>query len=69
MDIIGYEMYCKLLDQAIKELKGENIENEFETLIDISLNAFISPTYIENEAQKLEMYKKISMIKTESDFF
>lgn len=69
MDIIGYEMYCKLLDQAVRELKGENIEKEFETLIDISVNAFISPSYIENEAQKLEMYKKISMIKTEADFF
>lgn len=69
MDIIGYEMYCKLLDQAVRELKGEEVEKEFETLIDIAVNAFISPTYIENETQKLEMYKKISTIKTEADFF
>ncbi len=69
MDIIGYEMYCKLLDQAVKELKGEKLDKEFETLIDISLNAFISPNYIENEAQKLEMYQKISMIKTDADFY
>ncbi|MDE6357852.1 MAG: transcription-repair coupling factor, partial [Eubacteriales bacterium] len=69
MDIIGYEMYCKLLEQAISELKGEIIENEFETLIDLSVNAFITPSYIENEVQKLEMYKKISLIKTEEDFF
>lgn len=69
MDIIGYEMYCKLLNQAICEIKGETVENEFETLIDISVNAFIIPTYIENEIQKLEMYKKISLIKNEEDFF
>ncbi len=69
MDIIGYEMYCKLLDHAIKELKGDEVKNEFETLIDLSLNAFISPTYIENETQKLEMYQKISTIKTEADFY
>ncbi|MDE6182539.1 MAG: transcription-repair coupling factor, partial [Eubacteriales bacterium] len=69
MDTIGYEMYCKLLDQAVRELKGETIENEFETLIDVSVNAFITPTYIENEIQRLEMYKKISLIKTEDDFF
>ena len=69
MDAIGYEMYCKLLEQAIKELKGEKIEKEFETIIDLSVNAFIPASYIENETQKLEMYKKISMIKTESDFF
>ncbi len=68
MDIIGYEMYCKLLDQCVRELKGEDIK-EFETLIDVSVNAFISSTYIENETQKLEMYKKISNIKTEADFF
>ena len=69
MDIIGYEMYCKLLNQAICEIKGEAVESEFETLIDISVNAFITPTYIENEIQKLEMYKKISLIKNEEDFF
>lgn len=69
MDIIGYEMYCKLLDQAVRELQGEDVEKEFETLIDIGVNAFISPNYIENETQKLEMYKKISVIKTEADFF
>ena len=67
MDIIGYEMYCKLLDQCVRELKGEEVK-EFETLVDISINAFISPSYIENETQKLEMYKKIANIKTENDF-
>lgn len=69
MDIIGYEMYCKLLDNAIRNLKGEIIEKEFETLIDISVNAFITDTYIENEVQKLEMYKKIASIKTDEDYF
>lgn len=67
MDIIGYEMYCKLLDQAIKKLKGEILEKEFETQIDVSINAFITENYIQNEIQKLEMYKKISLIKTEED--
>lgn len=68
MDIIGYEMYCKLLDQCVRELKGEEVK-DFETLIDLSLNAFIAPTYIENETQKLEMYQKIANIKTEADFY
>ncbi|WP_250278148.1 transcription-repair coupling factor [[Clostridium] colinum] len=68
MDIIGYEMYCKLLDQCVRELKGEEIK-EFETLVDISINAYISNSYIENETQKLEMYKKIANIKTEANFF
>lgn len=69
MDTVGYDMYCKLLDIAVRELKGEEITPEFETLIDINLNAFIPPKYIKNEIQKLEMYKKISVIKDEKDFF
>ena len=72
MDIIGYEMYCKLLDRALKALengKQEDDENEFETLIDVSVNAFITDIYIQNEVQKLEMYKKIASIKTEEDYF
>lgn len=68
MDAIGYDMYCKLLDQAVRELKGEKITEEFETLIDINLNAFIPEKYISNEEQKLEMYKKISLIQNDEDF-
>lgn len=69
MNLVGYEMYCKLLDQAIRKLKGEKFDEDFETLIDLNVNAFISPTYIEDQVQKLEMYKKISLIISENDFF
>jgi len=69
MDSIGYDMYCKLLDEAIRKLKGEEIEEDFETLIDININAFISSEYIPNEEQKLEMYKKISSIKTQNEYY
>ncbi|MFI3230364.1 MAG: transcription-repair coupling factor [bacterium] len=67
VDIIGYDMYCKLLDQAILELSGKKIKEDLETVIDLNVNAFISPSYISNESQKLEMYKKISLIKTNED--
>lgn len=69
MDTVGYDMYCKLLDIAVRELRGEEITPEFETLIDVNLNAFIPPKYIKNEIQKLEMYKKISVIREDKDFF
>lgn len=69
MDTVGYDMYCKLLDMAVRELKGEEITPEFETLIDVNLNAFIPPKFIKNEIQKLEMYKKISLIRNEKDFY
>ena len=67
MDAIGYELYTKMLEEAILELRGEGKPNELETLIDIKLNAYIPSSYIENELVKLEMYKKISFIKTRED--
>ena len=68
MDIVGYDMYCKLLDQAVTELRGEKTAEEFETLIDVKINAYIPSSYIYSEEQKLEMYKRISEIKSENDF-
>ncbi len=69
MDTVGYDMYCKLLDQAVLELKGEKVKEEFETLIDVTINAYIPESYIVNEEQKLDMYKKISEIQNQNDFF
>ena len=62
-------MYCKLLDEAVRELKGEKIEEDFETLIEIKINAYIPNSYISSEFQKLEMYKKISLINNENDYY
>ena len=69
MDSIGYELYCKLLDQAVRELKGEEIQEEFETIMDISVNAFIPDSYITNLDAKLEIYKRIAMIKNKDDYY
>ena len=69
MDAVGYEMYCRLLDEAVKNIKGEKVEEDFETLVDINVNAYIPPFYIKNEEQKLEAYKKISHITNMDDYF
>ncbi len=69
MDSVGYDMYCKLLDAAVKELKGEVNVEDFETSIDVNINAFIPVYFIENELQKLEIYKKISLIQTTQDYY
>ncbi len=69
MDAIGYDLYCKLLAEAVSELKGEVVEKEFETTIDINISAYIPASYIRNSEQKLEIYKKISQIKTLEDFY
>ena len=53
MAAIGYDLYVKLLEDTVKEMKGEIIEKNIETTIEININAFIPENYIENEGQKL----------------
>ena len=69
MDAVGYEMYCHLLDEAVKKIRGEKVEEEFETLVDLNINAYIPPFYIKNEEQKLEAYKKISHVTNMDEYF
>lgn len=69
MEAVGYDMYCKLLDEAVKELKGEEVEEKQETSIDININAYIPDFYIKNEEQRLEIYKKIAAISTKEEFY
>ncbi len=65
---VGYDLYCKMLSEAVREAKGDERDiSSFETVIDIDTNAYISENYISNESQRLEMYKKIGLIETESD--
>ncbi len=65
---VGYDMYCKLLDQSVRELKGEHkAEKQQEISIDINVSAYIDKQYINSEAVKIEMYKKIAAIESEND--
>ncbi len=68
MEAVGYDLYCKLLNEAVRELQGEEPAKEsFETTIDIDADAYIPESYILNEAQKLDIYKRIAAIRTEED--
>ena len=65
---IGYELYCKLVDDAIRRAKGENVsENKEEITVEFRSNAYIPNWYIDNEMLKLQMYKKIATIFSEDD--
>lgn len=64
---IGYELYVKMLDDAIKKIRGEEIDEEIETEIDIKLSAYIPQEYIEDEIAKIEIYKKITSIRNLQD--
>ncbi len=67
MEAVGYDLYCKMLNEAVKEAKGMPVEDKFETSIDINTSAFIPPTYVSNEMQKLDIYKRIAGIETEEE--
>lgn len=68
MEAVGYDLYCKMLNTAVKALKGEDIaKDEFDTSVDADTDAFIPAGYIRNEEQKLDIYKRIASIETEDD--
>lgn len=67
MEAVGYDLYCKMLNEAVKEAKGMEVEEKFETSIDINTSAYIPPTYVANEMQKLDIYKRIAGIETEEE--
>lgn len=69
MEAVGYDMYLKLLNDAVKAEKGEEKEEtqEKECLIDLPVNAHIPDDYIESTPQRLAIYKRIAQIKNEDD--
>jgi transcription-repair coupling factor (superfamily II helicase) len=67
IDMIGYDLYVKILNEAVREAKGEVKKKREETLVDIKINAHIPEYYIASSAHRIEMYKKISHIESESD--
>ena len=68
MEAVGYDLYCKMLSQAVKALKdGESQEESFETAVECDISAYIPASYIKNEYQKLDIYKRISAIETQEE--
>ena len=63
MEAVGYDLYCKMLNEAVQTLKGVTVEEDFATVIDLDVDAFIPPSYIVNEIQKLDIYKRIAGIE------
>ena len=68
MNAVGYDLYCKMLSEAVKEAKGIHTMEDFETSIDLNIDAFIPDSYISNEFQKLDIYKRIAGIETQQDY-
>ena len=81
IDAVGYDLYIKMLNEAIKYLKdksgdGKNVDdvntedylNSFDTIVDIDIDAYIPNTYIKDEEVKLDVYRKISKCEKEEEF-
>ena len=69
MEAVGYDLYCKMLNEAVLLLKGEKTEDDtYETTIDVKMDAYIPPKYIGNEIQKLAIYKRIASIENLEEY-
>jgi len=68
MQAVGYDLYCKMLNEAVKKQKGmDGAEEEFQTLVDMELDAYIPDTYIRSEGQKLDIYKRIAGLESREE--
>lgn len=67
MEAVGYDLYCKMLNEAVKHLKGELEEETYTTTVDLNVDAYIPNSYIPNEYQKLDIYKRIACIENEEE--
>lgn len=67
MEAVGYDLYCKMLNEAVRQLKGGPEAETFTTLIDLNVDAYIPEYYIKNEYKKLDIYKRIAAIESEEE--
>ncbi len=67
MAAVGYDLYCKMLNEAVRRLKGEDMEEAFNTSVELDVDAYIPPSYIMNEYQKLDIYKRVAGIETQAE--
>ena len=69
MEAVGYDLYCKLLNESVKEVQGiSTVKEDYNTEIDLDIDAFIPERYIRNDMQKLDIYKRISGIQNEEEY-
>jgi transcription-repair coupling factor (superfamily II helicase) len=69
MEAVGYDMYCRLLEEEVKHLQGVEAPEQFETLIDMNVDAYIPDFYIPNQEQRMEIYKKIAAVVSIEDYY
>ena len=68
IETIGYELYVRMLEESIKEVKGESLDTVNQTVIELSVDAYIPSYYISDNGVKIDMYKKIASMDSQHDF-
>lgn len=66
---VGYDLYVKFLGRAVKEIQGKHLKEDIETSVDLNVDGYIPSSFIENEEQKIEIYKKIAAADNKNDIF
>ena len=67
LEEVGYDTYCRLLDEVVKEEQGIEVKPEFDVQIDLNVTSFIPESYISDSNQKIEIYQDIALCKDEKD--
>ena len=67
MEQVGYDTYCNLLDEIMKEMQGIEVEEQPDIQIDMNISSYIPDEYIFESSQKIEVYQNIALCKTEED--
>ena len=67
LEQVGYDTYCDLLDQVVKEIKGIEVKPEVDIQIDLDITSYIPDSYIEDSSEKIDIYQKIALCRTEED--
>ena len=67
MEQVGYDTYCKLLDEVVKEMQGIEVKEEQDVQVDINISSYIPDSYIDSGSQKIEVYQNIAICRTEDD--
>lgn len=70
IDSVGFDLYSEMLSEAVERKRGKGSRRkQVNVEIDLAINAYIPATYIEDERQKIDMYKRIQQLKNEDDFY
>jgi len=67
LEQVGYDTYCNLLDEVVREIQGEVVTPEIDVQIDLDATCYIPDAYISDSSQKIEMYQEIALCKNEED--